>query len=115
MSLIESIRDAVGEQAAASLVKVFGGRKVYVPIVASETHPIGRAIGAQAAAALSRRFGGEYLDVANLQGCGPRRRARSALYQAILDLAAKNVPRSEIARRQGCSRQYVGTVIRGNG
>ncbi len=113
MSLIESIREAVGDQAAATLVKVFGARKVYVPITASEAHSIGRAIGAQAAAALSRRFGGEFIDVPNLRRGG--RHARSALCQQILDLAAKKIPQREIARRLDCSRQYVGTVIRGNG
>jgi|GEM_PF-1608447 len=61
MALIDSIREAVGDQAAAALAKSFGGRHLYVPLVASQNHAIARAIGIQAAVALSRRFGGAYM------------------------------------------------------
>ena len=74
MGMIDSVREAIGDQAAAMLVKSFGGRKVYVPLAASDTW-IGRAIGAKAAAALSRRFGGEYIEVPNLQRRGGRNRS----------------------------------------
>ncbi len=117
MALIDSIREAVGAEAAAILVRLFGGRKVYVPIAASATHSIARAIGTQAAARLSRRFGGEYIDVPNLQPPGPRptaRRLQSALCRQILELAAKRVPEIEIAHQVKCSRQYVGQVLRGD-
>jgi hypothetical protein len=61
VSLVDSIREAVGDQAAAALAKSFGGRHLYVPLVASKSHAIARAIGIRAAVSLSRRFGGAYM------------------------------------------------------
>jgi hypothetical protein len=111
--LIDSIREAVGAEAAAILVRLFGGRKLYVPITASERHAITHAIGIVASVAFSRRFGGEYIDVPNLQPQGPRR-GQSALVRQILELAAKQVPEIKIAHQVKCSRQYVGQVLRGD-
>lgn len=112
MALIDSIREAVGDQAAAALVKSFGGRKVYVPIISSQAHSITRAIGIVASVALSRRFGGEYIDVPNLQPSGPR----AILRRQILDLAEadKDIAQTAIARQLKCSRQWVSRVLRGN-
>ncbi len=110
MGMIDSVREAIGDQAAAMLVKSFGGRKVYVPLAATERHSIGRAIGAKAAAALSRRFGGEYIEVPNLQRRGGRN--RSVLEREIRALAAQDIAHAEIARQLGCSRQWVGKVMR---
>ncbi len=60
MSVIDKIREAIGDQAAALLVKSFGGRHLYVPLAALPNHAIARAIGIAAAASLSRQFGGAY-------------------------------------------------------
>ncbi len=72
MSVIDKIREAIGDQAAAELVKSFGGRHLYVPLVASQNHAIARAIGIAAAGALSRQFGGAYF------GCPKTLAPRSA-------------------------------------
>jgi len=60
VSVIDKIREAIGAQAAASLVRSFGGRHLYVPLAASRNHAIARAIGIAAAVALSQQFGGAY-------------------------------------------------------
>jgi Mor family transcriptional regulator len=101
VALIDSIREAVGDEAALMFVKKFGGRKVYVPIKASEGHPIAQQIGLQPAAKLSRRFGGEYLQV-------PTRWFRRI---QIVELDAAGMRPSEISRKLGCSRQWVTRVL----
>jgi hypothetical protein len=103
VALIDSIREVVGDEAAAMLVKSFGGRKIYVPLSlsANETHRISKAIGLVAATALSRRFGGDYIQVASPSV----RRGR------IVELAAAGMRPSEISRRLGCSRQWVTRVL----
>jgi hypothetical protein len=105
VALIDSIRAVVGDDAAAQLIKLFGGRKVYVPLTTNDEHRISKAIGIQAAAALSRRFGGDYIDVPS------PRVGSSALRRQILALASKDVSEIEIARRLGCTRRWVGTVL----
>jgi len=72
VSVIDKIREAIGAQAAASLVRSFGGRHLYVPLAASPNHAIARAIGIAAAVALSHKFGGAYF------GCPKTLAPRSA-------------------------------------
>jgi hypothetical protein len=101
VALIDSIREAIGDEATAALVKSFGGRKLYVPIKAVEEHSIAQHIGLRPAAALSRRFGGEYIQVPN-----PSVRRRQ-----IAELASAGMRPSEISRKLGCSRQWVTRVL----
>jgi Mor family transcriptional regulator len=103
VALIDSIREAIGDEAAVKLVKEYGGRKLYVPINSCEGHSIAQLIGVQPAAALSRRFGGERIDV-------PFRAMRR---NDIFILAKAGVKSTEIARRLGCSRQWVDKVLNG--
>ncbi len=105
VALIDSIREVVGDEAAAALVKSFGGRKLYVPIIARDTHAITQAIGTKASSLLSRsHFGGEYIQVPS----------PSVRRGSIVELAAAGMRPSEISRKLGCSRQWVTRVLQGD-
>ena len=56
VSMVE-IREAIGREAAAALVKAFGGQSVYVPGAVDENGRLARTIGLDATRALSAHFG----------------------------------------------------------
>src|SRR5690554_1434986 len=62
-AILDELTDFIGYDAAMSLAKRWGGRRLYVPAQASPGHPITEAIGPEAAERLVDLYGGDALDV----------------------------------------------------
>ncbi|MBN9504940.1 MAG: hypothetical protein J0I69_02845 [Altererythrobacter sp.] len=62
-ALTESLRGLIGDKGLIALAEAFGGRRLYVPAVLSDDHPIIQAIGADRAARLNRRYSNAWLRV----------------------------------------------------
>lgn len=100
-----ALADAVGAAAALMLCEHHGGTRAwYVARKPKASHPWAQLIGFEAYSALCRKCGGQKIDI-------PRFAFRTLKKQAILELAASNLPKRQIARQVRCTEGYVQTVL----
>ncbi len=64
-SLIVGLIEAVGEEAAFTLIRAFGGARLYVPHAPEEGDALTTLIGMAAATRLAEKYGGERLELPN--------------------------------------------------
>lgn len=99
---MDELVQAIGEDAARDLARRFGGTSLYVPRSIGEHHPIAVAIGADNAARLSNWSGGSALSIPKQ----PEKRQR------VLDLRARALTVTEIARETDYSERHVYRLLR---
>ncbi len=100
-SLIVGLIEAVGEEAAFTLIRACGGARLYVPHVPEEGDALTTLIGTAAATRLAQKYGGERLELPNPNS----RRSK------ILELRRAGVSVDVIARQSGCTRRRVFQVL----
>ena len=62
-AVFDEIASAIGGEAASSLMRAFGGERLYVPRAFPDDHPVVVAIGATKAAVLAESFHGTRLEL----------------------------------------------------
>jgi len=101
----EKLIELLGEDAAARVVKVFGGRRIYVPAPTS-TDSYGRFVARLGDLEIARKlcfeFGGTQIIL-------PQKLA--PLNEQIVKLKRESVPMDEIRRRLGCTESYIYYVL----
>lgn len=100
-SLIAGLIEAVGEEAAFTLIRACGGARLYVPHVPEDGDALTTLIGTAAATRLAQKYGGERLELPNPNS----RRSK------ILELRRAGVSVDVIARQSGCTRRRVFQVL----
>lgn len=99
---LAQVAEVIQLPATLRLVEHFGGSRVYVPMKASQGHPLIRLIGASRASALCARFGGQHINVAHLVHRQLRTRDEEIQRGRASGLSAR-----ELARRFGISERQV--------
>lgn len=103
-SVYAQVARVIGSPAADKLIARFGGRRLYIPMVAAPGDLLPRSIGMRAAMAMARAFGRERILIPAT--CDQaRRRAR------IFAMRANQISVSRIARELGCTERYVYKVL----
>ncbi|HUN57758.1 MAG TPA: hypothetical protein VMU41_06555 [Candidatus Binataceae bacterium] len=100
-SLLQELVDLIGQDAAAKLVDIFGGTRLYIPHSPQDDDLLTESLGAEAALKLARIYGGDRIEVPN----PTPRRAR------ILELRETGCSIDAIARNLGCTRRRVFQVL----
>ncbi len=89
-------------QAAADLMRVHGGKTIYIPTVACHGEPLHKVVGIHAYVALTKLCGGRLLKVPL-----PKRKARLEVKHAALTMVYNGATRSQTAAHLGVTRQTV--------
>lgn len=101
--LLAALREHFGEEAALSVSRELGGRRVYLPRRASASHPLARRIGADVLGWLVDRYGGGACVKVPL---GPKSQ-RARLPRRIDKLLRAGFSPREVAARLGCDVRTV--------
>lgn len=104
---IDELETAMGEAALVTLLRYFGGRRLYVPRNMHADHHIACVVGTDAALALAELVRGEYVDLPTLA-----RYDRMDKRNRIVGLRKKGKSLDMIAWECGCSRRYVMQVCK---
>ncbi|MGA2408765.1 MAG: helix-turn-helix domain-containing protein [Candidatus Binataceae bacterium] len=99
--MLQELINLIGTDAAAKLIEIFGGTRLYIPHSPHDDDLLSASIGIDAAAKLARFYGGDRLDVPN----PTPRRAR------IIELRKTGCSVDAIARQLGCTRRRVFQVL----
>jgi Homeodomain-like domain len=111
----QALVDAIGADAAQTLIGTFGGKRIYIAVTNSQTKKqspkwkhIEELLGRDASAKLSASFGGRRFEV-------PRNPspAKLALQQRVAELHRQNLRTQDIAAAVGCSRRSVYRILSG--
>jgi hypothetical protein len=100
-SMLEELVNLIGHDAAARLIEIFGGTRLYVPHSPHEDDLLSGSLGPEAALKLASIYGGDRIEVPN----PTPRRAR------ILELRETGCSVDAIARKLGCTRRRVFQVL----
>jgi hypothetical protein len=104
-SLLHTLVEVVGCEAAAKMVAEFGGARIWVPVRSTPQAKITQALGDNAASALCARFGGDYLQVPNTV-------TGDDVYRRIAELHRRGYKINDIALAVGRSRRTVFRLLR---
>ena len=99
--MLEELVSLIGKDAAAKLIDIFGGTRLYVPHSPHDDDLLTGSLGAEAALKLASIYGGDRIEVPN----PTPRRAR------ILELRETGCSVDAIARTLGCTRRRVFQVL----
>jgi hypothetical protein len=100
-SMLQDLVDLIGKDAAARLIDIFGGTRLYIPHSPQDDDLLTGSLGHEAAFKLARIYGGDRIEVPN----PTPRRAR------ILELRETGCSIDAIARNLGCTRRRVFQVL----
>jgi Homeodomain-like domain len=100
-SVLDELTNEIGADAAARLIDIFGGTRLYVPQSPDEDDLLTASLGHEAALKLARVYGGDRTEVPN----PTPRRAR------IIELRETGCSVDAIARKLGCTRRRVFQVL----
>jgi hypothetical protein len=100
-SVLDELTNEIGADAAARLIDIFGGTRLYVPQSPDEDDLLTASLGHEAALKLARVYGGDRIEVPN----PTPRRAR------IIELRETGCSVDAIARKLGCTRRRVFQVL----
>ena len=100
-SVFDELVNEIGIDAAARLIDIFGGTRLYIPHSPDEDDLLTASLGKEAALKLARIYGGDRLEVPN----PTPRRAR------IIELRETGCSVDAIARKLGCTRRRVFQVL----
>lgn len=100
-SMLQELVDLIGQDAAAKLIDIFGGTRLYIPHSPQDDDLLTGSLGPEAALKLARIYGGDRIEVPN----PTPRRAR------ILELRETGCSIDAIARNLGCTRRRVFQVL----
>jgi hypothetical protein len=101
LSMLQELVDLIGQDAAAKLIDIFGGTRLYIPHSPQDDDLLTGSLGSEAALKLARIYGGDRIEVPN----PTPRRAR------ILELRETGCSIDAIARNLGCTRRRVFQVL----
>lgn len=104
---IDELETTMGEKAFVTLLRHWGGRRLYVPRRMHPDHAIANVVGIDAAYALSDLVQGEYVDLPTLA-----RYDRKIQRARIVALRKKGKSLDMVAWECKCSRRYVSQVCR---
>lgn len=106
--LYDEIASIIGDSAARSLVHVYPGSRLYVPMPANldPKHPIPALIGMILAMRLATRYGGDMLVMPTAAGIALRARNTQITTMHSMGRSA-----GEIARRFGLTERWVWRII----
>ncbi|WP_435640312.1 helix-turn-helix domain-containing protein [Micavibrio aeruginosavorus] len=96
-----SLRKLIGDALYQHLAADFGGRKIYIPEVIGEHHPIAVCVGLDAAQKISHVYGRMEIDISPEAG----------LRVKIARLYKGGTPKSQIGFIVGVSRRHVYRVL----
>lgn len=99
---MDELAGVVGEHAARSLARHFGGTSIYVPRTVGEHHPIAAAIGREAADILASWTGGSAIAI-------PKQAEQRA---RVIELGRRSLTKVQIARETGYSERHVYRLLR---
>jgi hypothetical protein len=100
-SMLDELVGLIGKDAAAKLIDIFGGTRLYIPHSPQDDDLLSGSLGPEAALKLARIYGGDRIEVPN----PTPRRAR------ILELRETGCSIDAIARNLGCTRRRVFQVL----
>lgn len=100
LPLVDQAAALIGPEAWGSLLRVFGGKRLYIPARIGASHPIAVAIGQEMADRLAYAFPQNYLEIP----IAAQRRAR------IRALLGQGLDAGAVARIVGCTRRHVQAV-----
>jgi Helix-turn-helix domain len=104
-SLLQTLVDMLGSEAAEKLIAEFGGARIWVPVQSTATSKLSKVLGSDAASALCARFGGDYLQV-------PNARTPGNVHRRIAELHRQGCKINDIALAVGRSRRTVFRLLR---
>lgn len=102
ISMID-LAETLGLRIALRLMQEWGGCEMSFPKVPGADHRIIQALGEEDARTVCAFLGGSVIYI-------PHGRPRRSARQSVMDLAAKNLNRAEIARALGISQRHVRRV-----
>lgn len=105
-TLISELMKLIGVEAAALLVRDFGGTRLYVPNAPMAHDVVTRSIGLIAAVKLARTFGGDRVLI-------PSPTAQLRRPAQILAMRSREMSVAAIARELRCTERYVYKVLAG--
>jgi len=105
-TMISELLELVGAEAAALLVRDFGGTRLYVPNSPMAHDVVTRSIGLIAAVKLARTFGGDRVPI-------PSPTAQLRRPAQILAMRSREMSVAAIARELRCTERYVYKVLAG--
>jgi hypothetical protein len=97
---MEWLEELLGKEATDKLVESFGGRNLYIPEKAFDSHFITKTIGREAASILSTHHAKELVEI-------PKGKLKKGKKPRILALIDQGLSKREISRRLGVSERYV--------
>jgi hypothetical protein len=106
LSIVGELMKIVGAEAAARLVRDFGGTRLYVPNAPMAHDVVTRSIGLVAAIKLARLYGGDRLVI-------PSPTAQLRRPAQIAEMRARHMSVAAIARELRCTERYVYKVLAG--
>ncbi|CAM3292372.1 Mor transcription activator family protein [Halomonas lysinitropha] len=101
-AILDELADFIGYDAAMTLAKGWGGRRLYIRAQANPCHPITLEIGPEAAEKLAYFYGGTSLDVP-----GTRNATLEARNRQIMVALEEGQPTREVAVTFGLTARHV--------
>lgn len=107
---MREMTDTIGSSAAMSVVRVFGGGRIYVPksVALDDRHPLAELLGRPLAVQLCDRLGGETFDVPRAAAVEVRLRNAEIVRRFRAGSSVR-----QLALAFGLSRRIVWYVVRG--
>jgi hypothetical protein len=93
----------LGPEKSAALIRIYGGRKLYIPAKPAKNHSIAETVGFLGMAALCREFGGFKICIANA-------RSQNSKKAQIMELIDQGLSLSKIAELMEVTMRYVSMV-----
>lgn len=104
-TILEDISAEIGFTATSTLVGWFGGRKLYVPLLADPMHPLAILLGYPNFVRFVAGFGGDNLFVPKAWNTRRLRRDR-----IVFDLLRKGTSTRDVMSRTGLSKMHVHNI-----
>jgi hypothetical protein len=105
-SLLHTLVELMGCEAAQKMVSEFGGTRIWVPVRGTPEAKLTQVLGNSAASALCARFGGDYLQVPNSLA------SVHSIHRRIAELHRQGCKINDIALAVGRSRRTVFRLLR---
>lgn len=107
MSTSAKIEALIGEEAYAALIRLYGGRRLYVPVCITPENPIVLVIGWMRAIAFAQTFGGERIEIPMRDSFS----ACAARHDAIRRMRNNGATVAEICASTGYSARQVRRIL----
>ncbi len=103
---LQDLSEVIGLPAVETLVRQWGGRRLWIPCGAKKTHPISQALGMNAAKRLSARYGGDVIDIPKAKSATARDRN-----QELIRLYSDGVSVDVLAKEFGLTSRWIRGIL----